>query len=90
MWRAVIEFLEKPRRIDRQIQKLIGRISRKGRRVHRISLNVEETQIFWEDLTDEGLISEDYSAFVADGLYDYFDVKIRLERNVESGINPED
>ena len=90
MWSIVIEYLEKPRRIDRQIQKLIRSVSKRGRRVKRISLNDAESRVFWEDLTDDGLITEDYTAFVALGNYDYFDTTIRLERNVEDGINEED
>jgi hypothetical protein len=90
MWSLVIEYLEKPQRIDRQIQKLIAKITRKGRRIKRIALNAEESQIFWEDIVDDGIYSDDYATLVDNQPYEYFGVKIRFEKDVLDGINPED
>ena len=79
------EYIERPPRMDRKIQRAAQQASRRNRRLFRARLNPEESRIFWEDLIEEGQVQGDpnddlqYAAFVALGDYDYLGINIKLE-----------
>ena len=79
------EYIERPPRMDKKIQRAAQAAARRNRVLKRARLNPEESRIFWEDLIEVGLLQGDptddlqYAAFVALGDYSYFDITIKLE-----------
>jgi hypothetical protein len=80
-----MEFITRPRRVDRQIMRKIQRETARGRRVVRVNLTPVESRTFWEDLVEDGreigTPGDDlhYAAFLGRGDYDYDGATVKLE-----------
>ena len=79
-----MEFFERPKRVSRQIQRQYEKVTRRGRLLVRVHLDAPETRTFWEDLIEEGVLTDDpadeaaFLAFVAAEEFDYIGVRVLL------------
>lgn len=79
-----MEFIEKPDRVDRKIQREIVRLGRLKRRLVRVKLNRAESRIFWEDLIEGGQEAGDpeddsqFQAFLDRGDYNFVGTIVKL------------